>query len=502
MSFFEPGQKLTEPVSSGSSYTQMEGKEESGPPKFTWSSLWRPAKVNPANSKSFTFPLLRLWDPYATAFWLATLGFFVAFFSWFSFSPLTPEAVKDDLKLTQDQITNSNLSSLGGTAIVRLIAGPACDKFGPRRVLAALLVLGAIPSGLAAFVTNIGGLEATRFFISILGGTFVPTQVYTTNFFDTSIVGTANAFSGGWGNLGGGVTVAAMIGLYERYIKAGFSAHLSWRLCLVTLPVPCLLLVATVILIVGKDQPLGKWPKRLRRTDPESAATTGAAAQPEALTVAQGLNIVMDLRVWMCTVCYLLTFGLETALDAALPGLIKTLFANKTFTATDAAYTASTYGLLNIFARPLGGVLSDILYSRFGLSAKVYFLLATGFVQGVAMIGLGIYVDCNQATLGGVVGFIVLVAVFGFAANGACYSLYGHWHPNNIGAVAGMVGAAGNIGGILYTLIFKYQVGMQFPASAIHPGGYSTIGRKFWISGVVNAAAVLPFFLVGKGDAV
>ena len=507
MSFFETGSKAIEPLSSGSSYTQADDKHEYQAPKFTWSSLWRPAQVNPANSKSLTFPLLRFWDPYSTAFWLATLGFFVAFFSWFAFSPLTPEAVKDDLGLTQDQITNSNLASLGGTAIVRLIAGPACDRFGPRKVLAALLVLGAIPSGLAALVTNIGGLEAARFFISILGGTFVPTQAYTTNFFDTPIVGTANAFSGGWGNLGGGVTVAVMIGLYERYIKAGFSAHLSWRLCLVTLPVPCLLVVAAMILMLGKDHPLGRWSRRFQGAEadpekPEMSATTSSAAQPEPLTVAQGVKIVADPRVWMCALCYLLTFGLETALDAALPGLIKTLFASKTFTAVDAAYAASTYGLLNIFARPLGGVLSDVLYSRFGLRAKVYFLLATAVAQGICMIGLGVYIDQNQATLGGVIGFIVLVATFGFAANGACYSVYGHWHPRNIGAVAGMVGAGGNIGGIFYTLIFKYQAGTRVVASVAHPDGYSTLGRKFWISGVVNAVVVLPFFLVGTGDAV
>lgn len=173
---------------------------QTGGHKFQWSSLWRKAEVNPLNGKSFTFPIFRFWDMYSTAFWLATLGFFVAFLSWFAFSPLVPEAVRDDLGLTQAEVINSNLASLGGTAIVRLIAGPACDRYGPRKVMAGLLILGAIPSGLAALVTNIGQLEAVRFFISILGGTFVPTQAWTTTFFDKTIVGTANAFAGGWGS--------------------------------------------------------------------------------------------------------------------------------------------------------------------------------------------------------------------------------------------------------------------------------------------------------------
>ncbi|KAM4065358.1 major facilitator superfamily protein [Hirsutella rhossiliensis] len=487
--------------------------------KFQWSSLWRRAEVNPINGKSFTFPLFRVWDPYSTAFWLATLGFFVAFLSWFTFSPLMPEAVKADLNLTQDQVINSNLASLGGTATVRLIAGPACDRFGPRKVLATLLILGAIPSGLAALVTNISGLETVRFFISILGGAFVPTQAYTTTFFDKSIVGTANAFSGGWGNLGGGVTVAAMIGLYDRYTKAGYSSHLSWRLCLLSIPVPCLCLVAVTVLLLGRDHPAGKWSARhqfsstamtLAQRD-ESALDADASdkrvasldsAQSEPLTCATLLKILADLRVWMCASCYLLTFGLETAMDAALPGLMNTLFASKTFTVVDAAYAASTYGLLNLFARPLGGIVSDLLYARFGLRAKVYWLLATTLSQGIAVLGLGIYINHSDASIGGVIGFIVLIAITGFAANGACYSVYGHLRPKNIGAVAGIVGAGGNFGGLLYTLIFKYQPGRRLSPSPVDPHGYNSLGTKFWIAGVVNAVSVLPFLFVGLGDAV
>ncbi|KAN0061890.1 hypothetical protein ACQY0O_005884 [Thecaphora frezii] len=506
--------------------------------EFQWSSLWSRAVVNPLNGKSFTFPIFRFWDPYSTAFWLATLGFFTAFFSWFAFSPLVPEAVKKDLKLTADQVTNSNMASLGGTAIVRLVAGPACDRFGPRKVLATLLILGAIPSGLAALVTNIHGLEAVRFFISILGGTFVPTQAWTTTFFDKSIVGTANAFSGGWGNLGGGVTVAVMIGLYERYVKAGYSSHLAWRLCFPTVPVPCLLLVAGMILLFGKDHPAGKWSRRhlfsgtaiavaqgekvtldaseiaaqqqatrdnekapakladFRPTGNSGDATQQVAsvdtAQSEPLTVATFLRILTDLRVWMCFSCYFLTFGLETAMDAALPGLITTLFQSSTFTAVDAAYAASTYGLLNLVARPIGGICSDLLYARYGLRAKVLLLLATSCLQGVSMIGLGFYINHGHATIGGVIGFIVLIALTGFAANGACYSVYGHLRPKNVGAVAGIVGAGGNVGGLMYTGIFKALAGSR---------AQGNLGTKFWVAGVVNAAAVLPFFFVPLGDA-
>jgi NNP family nitrate/nitrite transporter-like MFS transporter len=66
------------------------------------------------------------------------------------------------------------------------------------------LFAGAIPTFLAGTVHSASGLMALRFFIGILGGSFVPCQVWSTGFFDKNVVGTANALTGGFGNSGGG----------------------------------------------------------------------------------------------------------------------------------------------------------------------------------------------------------------------------------------------------------------------------------------------------------
>lgn len=97
---------------------------------------------------------------------------------------------------------------LTGTLVVRLMAGPLCDRFGPRLVFVGCLLAGAIPTAMAGLVTNPKGLIALRFFIGILGASFVPCQVWCTGFFDKNVVGTANALAGGWGNSGGGITVS------------------------------------------------------------------------------------------------------------------------------------------------------------------------------------------------------------------------------------------------------------------------------------------------------
>jgi NNP family nitrate/nitrite transporter-like MFS transporter len=96
----------------------------------------------------------------------------------------------------------TNLSSL----LIRFISGPLCDRFGPRLVFVGLLLAGSIPTAMAGLVTTSNGLIALRFFVGILGASFVPCQVWTTGYFDKNIVGTANALTAGWGNAGGGIT--------------------------------------------------------------------------------------------------------------------------------------------------------------------------------------------------------------------------------------------------------------------------------------------------------
>jgi NNP family nitrate/nitrite transporter-like MFS transporter len=126
-----------------------------------------------------------------------------AFWSWYAFPPLLTVTIKADLKLSTIDVANSNIAALCGTLVVRFIAGPLCDAFGPRITFVCILLAGSIPTAMAGLVTNVSGLIALRFFIGILGGSFVPCQVWSMGWFDRNIIGTSNALIGGWGNSGG-----------------------------------------------------------------------------------------------------------------------------------------------------------------------------------------------------------------------------------------------------------------------------------------------------------
>jgi NNP family nitrate/nitrite transporter-like MFS transporter len=173
---------------------------------FALNKLWRAPELNPYNSKARSIPALNPVNKYGRVFFFSWMGFFIAFWSWYAFPPLLSKSIKADMHLSQNQIGNSNIIALVATLVVRFVAGPLCDIFGPRKTFASLLYLGALPTALAGTAHNAMGLYFIRFFVGVLGGTFVPCQVWTTGFFDKNVIGTANALVGGFGNSGGGIT--------------------------------------------------------------------------------------------------------------------------------------------------------------------------------------------------------------------------------------------------------------------------------------------------------
>lgn len=171
---------------------------------FSPALLWSSPEVNPITRKARSIPVFNPVNQYGRVFFFSWFGFLLAFWSWYAFPPLLHDVIMKDLNITKIQVANSNIVALCATLLVRLIAGPSCDRFGPRKTFAGCLFIGCIPTFLAGTVYNINQLYACRFFIGILGGSFVPCQVWTTGFYDKNVVGTANALTAGLGNAGGG----------------------------------------------------------------------------------------------------------------------------------------------------------------------------------------------------------------------------------------------------------------------------------------------------------
>ncbi len=176
-----------------------------------------------------------------------------AFNAWFAIAPLMP-VIKNSLGLTKDQVQMSNLAAVASTVFTRILIGPLCDRYGPKVTMAGLLALGAIPVFLIGVVNNWQGLVALRFFIGILGATFVQSQAWTTNMFKKRCIGAANAIVGGWGNLGGGSTQVIMVAIFAGIQSWGVDPEKAWRISFI-FPGIALVLTAAIVQYFGQDTP-------------------------------------------------------------------------------------------------------------------------------------------------------------------------------------------------------------------------------------------------------
>ena len=194
------------------------------------------------------------------AFHTSWVSFFFAFFAWFCIAPLMP-VIKTALKLTADQVNASNICAIAATIAMRFLAGPLCDIYGPRVLMAIVLVLGSIPVFLIGTVTSFAGLCTVRFFIGIIGASFVMCQYWTSMMFAKNTVGIANAWSAGWGNLGGGVTQLFMgAALWPLFNFVFFPGNIdtAWRTIFIV-PASMTMTIGFMTYFAADDSPYGNY---------------------------------------------------------------------------------------------------------------------------------------------------------------------------------------------------------------------------------------------------
>ncbi|KAI9891176.1 MAG: hypothetical protein M1814_003019 [Vezdaea aestivalis] len=502
----------------------------SGALSFRVSSLWNAPQINAINQKATSIPGLNPFNVYGRVFLLSWWGFLIAFWSWYAFPPLLVVTIKQDLHLSQADIANSNILSLTATLIVRLFAGAACDTIGPRWTFVAILVAGAIPTALAGTVTDVRGLLVLRFFVGILGGTFIPCQVWTTAFFDKTVVGAANAWAAGFGNMGGGITYFVMPAVFDSLVhKQGLTPHVAWR---VTFVVPFVLIIFTALLMIFTcpDTPTGKWSARVATTKRRLEArdnylgfpgadrthtksptanqeyemsSLGTRASPlespslnevankdqldDILTAASwelvqrptyhgSKDAIFSLPTLTLLATYFCSFGAELCINSFLAAYYHHNFPS--LGQTGAGNWAAMFGLLNGIFRPIGGMVSDVIYRAYvnrdparGVWGKKAHLHILGIVSGAFLLIIGLVNPTKQAPM---FGLMVGVAFFIEAGNGANFALVPHVYPASNGLISGVTGASGCLGGIVFLIVNRYS-GSDYP-------------RMYWIIGVMIIA--------------
>jgi NNP family nitrate/nitrite transporter-like MFS transporter len=369
------------------------------------------------------------------AFHAAWLAFFLCFFAWFGIAPLMP-VIRAELGLTQAQIGNVIIASVATTIVGRLAIGWLCDRVGPRLAFSALLIGGSLPVMAIGFADSYATFLLFRLGIGIIGASFVVTQYHTTLMFAPSVVGTANATTAGWGNLGGGVTQFAMPLLFAGLVGAGLASATAWRVAMVIAGAVCLV-VGVLYPLVTQDTPDGNL-RELR---------AAGKVPPRASKRGTFTAAVRDRRVWALFVIYGACFGLELTIH----NIGALYFVDYYGMGLGAAgVVTSLFGCMSLFARTLGGVIGDRMGAKNGLRGRVVWLFATILAEGVFLL-----LFAKAGSLPIAIGAMILFGLCVQMGAGATFSVVPFVNPRALGSVAGIVGAGGNAGAVAAGFLFK-----------------------------------------------
>ena len=371
------------------------------------------------------------------AFHLTWMAFFVCFFAWFAVAPLMP-AIRADLALTPAQIANINIAAVCVTILVRVVIGPLCDRYGPRLTYTWLLALGALPVVAIALAQSYESFLFWRLCIGAIGASFVITQFHTSVMFAPNVVGTANATAAGWGNAGGGATQAIMPLLFTAIVAFGVEHALGWRIALIV-PAVLMLVMAAVYYRYAKDTPSGHLRSATARLPGRGWTTFAAAAR--------------DYRVWMLFIAYGACFGVELTIHNLAAIYYVDRFG---LSMTTAGLYVGCFGLLALFARALGGLLSDRFAHDRGLDGRVAVLFAFILAEGIGLLLFSRMTAPLQA-----LAAMLAFGLFTHMACGATYSLVPFVNRKALGGVAGIVGAGGNVGAVVAGFLVKGSGSIQ-----------------------------------------
>jgi MFS transporter, NNP family, nitrate/nitrite transporter len=329
---------------------------------------------------------------------LATLGMAICFAVWALLAPLAPQFRElYDLSATEVGFLVAVPVLLGSLA--RIPLGLLTDRFGGRSMFSLLLLFLAVPLALAGLTRSFPQLLLVAFFLGLAGASFAIGVPFVVRWFPPERQGMALGIYG-MGNVG--TAIAALV-------APALAATGGWPLAFWAL-VPVVLGMGAIFWLFGRDAP---------------------GPRPSG-TLAQRLAPLGRPMAWVLSLFYFLTFGGFVAMSVYLPTFLIDAYG---LARADAAMRAAGFTVVATLARPAGGVFADrwggafVLNGAFLLVALLAILLA--FQPGMLWI---------------TVAFLTIAMAFGLG-NGAVFKMVAQTFPKETGAVTGLVGAAGGLGG-------------------------------------------------------
>ena len=348
---------------------------------------------------------------------LATVAFTACFFAWSMLGPLGPD-IQTHLKLSNVQLAVVIAVPVLMGSLMRVPLGVLTDRYGGRPIFTAVMLFTLLPTTLLAlFHDSLTTIIGLGFFLGVAGASFAVGVPFVSRWYPRAKQGTVLGIYG----MGMGGTVIG--GLTAARIAKNWGLAAPFWVATIAVAV-----VAGVFALLARDAP------------GERPVSTGMLAP---------LRVLVDRpRVWAPTLYYFLVFGGFVAMFAYLPTLLHKV---NHLSKTDSASRAAGFALLAVLARPVGGWLADRIGPQWVLR------ISFGAVVVLAAILSQTYKSMVPLTA----CCLTLAVAFGLGM-GAVFKLVAHDFPDCIGAVTGVVGAAGGLGGFFPPLVMalvKTQTG-------------------------------------------
>jgi NNP family nitrate/nitrite transporter-like MFS transporter len=338
---------------------------------------------------------------------LATLAFTVTFYGWALLGPLGPD-LQEDLGLTDVQLSIVVAVPVLLGSIMRIPMGVLAERFGGHTVFLWLLVYSVLPLIVLAFVhDSFAVLIVLGFLLGFAGSSFAIGVPYVNRWYPPERQGTA------LGIYGAGMGGTVLAGLTAPRIADAISVTAAFLFAAALIAV-----VLAIWIVLARDAPVPNKPASMR--DPIAVLGSGA-------------------RAWALVLFYFLAFGGFVAMYLYLPKLLTGVHE---LSKTDAGARAAGFALLAVVGRPLGGVVSD----KLGADRVLLVCFVTVLVLALGLaVGYDSIVPLTACCL-------VMALALGLGM-GAVFKLVPVWFPDNVGAVTGVVGAAGGLGGFFPPLV-------------------------------------------------
>ncbi|ASR55857.1 nitrate/nitrite transporter [Cellulomonas sp. PSBB021] len=342
---------------------------------------------------------------------LATWAFAITFWAWAVVGPLAVRYTEQlGLSASQKSLLVATPVLVG--AVGRIPVGALTDRYGGRVMLSVLCVASVPPVLLVAWAgerESYALLLVFGFLLGIAGTSFAAGVPFVNAWYEPARRGFAT------GVFGAGMGGTALSAFFTPRFVEWFGYVTAHVILAVALAV-----TGAVVWLLARDAP--GWTPSTQAVLPKLAAA-----------VRLGVT-------WQMSFLYAVTFGGFVAFSTYLPTYLKDVYD---FDLAGAGTRTAGFAIAAVVARPIGGVLSDRTHPK---------LVVVTSLAGAAACAVVMALKPAPEIPAGAV--VVLMAFFlGLGAGGVFAWVARRAPADRVGAVTGVVGAAGGLGGYFPPLV-------------------------------------------------